>query len=41
MPGLSSEMSVMPFLLHTAFTCAPPSLSALSTVPSKSGAWVA
>src|SRR5204862_6836643 len=34
MPGLSSEMSVMPFLLHTAFTCAPPSLSALSTVPS-------
>ena len=41
MPGLSSEMSVMPFLLHTAFTCAPPSLAALSTVPSRSGAWVA
>src|SRR5246127_4199416 len=41
-PGLSMEMSVMPFFEQTAFTCAPPMLlSAESTVPGRSGAWVA
>ena len=41
-PGLSIDTSVMPFLVHTALTWAPPSApSAPSTVPSSSGAWVA
>src|SRR5215472_17189965 len=38
MPGLSSDISVRPFLVQIAFTCAVPSLpSAESTVPSRSG----
>src|SRR5215831_2669402 len=42
MPGLSNETRVRPFLVQTAFTCAVPSLpSAESTVPSRSGTWVA
>ena len=42
MPGLSREISVMPFFVQTAFTCAPPSApSALRIVPSNSGACVA
>ena len=38
MPGLSREIRVMPFLVHTALTCAAPSNpSAVRTVPSISG----
>ena len=42
MPGLSSDTSVTPFFTQTAFTCAE-SLTgtAVSSVPSSSGAWVA
>ncbi|MFO1408771.1 MAG: hypothetical protein U1F06_00095 [Steroidobacteraceae bacterium] len=42
MPGLSSETSVMPFLMHTALTCAAPSVPpALMCVPSSLGVCVA
>ncbi|MBV6417674.1 MAG: hypothetical protein CMLOHMNK_02404 [Steroidobacteraceae bacterium] len=37
MPGLSSDTSVMPFLTHTALTCASLPPCALTTVPTRSG----
>ena len=41
MPGLSSEMSVMPLRLHTAFTCAVAPDSPVISEPSRSGVCVA
>ena len=42
MPSVSIESSVMPFLLQTALTRAPPFPPvAVMTVPSRSGWWVA
>ena len=42
MPGLSSEISVMPLRFATAFTCAEPSpTSPVISVPSRSGVCVA
>ncbi len=41
-PSVSIEMSVMPFLVHTALTRAPPSPPvAVTTVPARSGCCVA